>query len=77
METMEPFWFSLQNLLTAAANISKALWGPGGKWTEERRPFRERLSIPDDSPLQNTDLRNHFEHFDKPIGHLADEIAEP
>jgi hypothetical protein len=31
METMDPFWFSLQNLLTAAANISKALWGPGGQ----------------------------------------------
>jgi hypothetical protein len=62
---MDLLWYQLQNLLTAAANISKVLWGAGGKLDEERRPVRESLGVPDDSPLQNTDLRNHFEHFDE------------
>jgi hypothetical protein len=60
-------WFELQNLLTAAANVSKVMWGSGGKLEEERRPLRESLGVPDDSPLKNTDLRNHFEHFDERI----------
>jgi hypothetical protein len=58
-------WFSLQNLLTAAANISKALWGSGGKSAEARRALRESLGVPDDSPLRETILRNHYEHFDE------------
>jgi hypothetical protein len=27
-------WIAVQNLLTAAANISKALWGVGGKFAK-------------------------------------------
>ena len=63
----DPFWYALQNMLTAAANISKVLWGASGKLAEERRPVRESLQVPEDSPLQSTDLRNHFEHFDERI----------
>jgi hypothetical protein len=59
------FWASIQNMLTAVANISKACWGQGGKLAEERRPLRESLRIADDSPLANTDLRNHLEHYDE------------
>lgn len=61
---MDDVWFSLQNLLSAAANVSKALWGQSGRLAEERRPLRESLGVGDESPLQNTDLRNHFDHFD-------------
>ena len=61
----EIFWASIQNLLTAAANISKACWGQGGKLVEQRRPLRESLEVPEDSPLANTDLRNHLEHYDE------------
>jgi hypothetical protein len=62
-------WFGMQNLLNAGANISKALWGPAGKLVEERRPLRESLGVPDDSPLAPTDLRNDFEHFDDRLDH--------
>jgi hypothetical protein len=59
------FWASIQNFLTAAANISKACWGAGGKLDSERQPLRESLGIDDNSPLANTDLRNHLEHYDE------------
>jgi hypothetical protein len=59
------FWASIQNCLTSVANISKALWGQGDKYTEERRPLRESLGVPDDSPLKPTSMRNNFDHFDE------------
>jgi hypothetical protein len=74
-EVHDRIWYSLQNLLTAAANIAKALWGEGAKLTEERRPLRESLGVPDDSPLQQTALRNHFEHFDSRLDIWAAESA--
>ena len=60
-------WFYIQALLIAAANVSKASWGQGGKRTEERRPIRESLGIADDSSLRETLMRNHFEHIDQRI----------
>ncbi len=60
-------WIAIQNLLTAAANISKACWGQGGKLLEERRELRKSVGLADDSPLQNVVMRNHFEHFDERI----------
>lgn len=60
----EAFWASVQALLTAAANVSKSLWGQSGKLAAEREPLRRSLSIPEDSPLANTDLRNHLDHYD-------------
>jgi len=58
-------FYGIQNLLTAAANISKALWGQGGKLSAERRELRDSLGIDDGSPLREVTMRNHFEHFDE------------
>jgi hypothetical protein len=61
-------FYALQNLLTAAANISKALWGKGGGKEgkgEERRPLRESIGVADDSPLRRIAIRDDFEHFDE------------
>ena len=62
---VERFWFSVQNLLSAAANVSKALWGVNAKLEKAREPLRESLGISDDSPLYSRDLRNDFDHFDE------------
>jgi hypothetical protein len=59
------FWWFTHGLLTASANISKALWGQRGKYTDERRELRESLAVSDESPLRPTTFRNHFEHFDE------------
>ncbi len=59
------FWASIQGFLTAAANISKTLWGAGGRLSEQRAELRASLGVDDESPLASTDLRNHLEHFDE------------
>lgn len=59
------FWASVQSFLTAAANISKTLWGSGGRLAQAREGLRKSLGVPEDSPLASTDLRNHLEHFDE------------
>ncbi|MFL6091087.1 MAG: hypothetical protein ACJ71Z_13215 [Aeromicrobium sp.] len=59
------FWAGVESFLNAAANISKSLWGAGGRLEHERQPLRESLNVTDDSPLASTDLRNHLEHFDE------------
>jgi hypothetical protein len=61
----EIFWASMQNFLAAAANISKACWGAGGKLATERLPLRHSLAVADDSALASTGLRNHLEHYDE------------
>jgi hypothetical protein len=61
----DAFWASIQNFLTAAANISKAFWGASGKLAEQRRPLRVSLGVSDESLLAKTDLRNHLEHYDE------------
>lgn len=58
-------WVEIQNLLTAAANLSKVLWGQGGKRAAQRKPLRDSLEVKDTSPLQDVAMRNHFEHFDE------------
>jgi hypothetical protein len=58
-------WIAIQNILTAAANISKALWGQGGKFAKERESLRDSLQVDDTSPLRNVAMRNHFEHYDE------------
>ena len=66
--TMEPgarAWHPVQSLLTATANISKALWGQGGKLTTGREPLRRSLDVDEDSPLKPTSMRNNFDHFDE------------
>lgn len=59
------FWASIQNCLTAVANISKALWGQAGKYDGDRKLLRDSLGVTDDSPLKPTSMRNNFEHFDE------------
>ena len=61
------FWASVQNCLTAVANISKACWGEEGKHRKERKPLRRSLGIKRDSPLRPLSLTNNFEHFDEQI----------
>jgi hypothetical protein len=63
------FWAGIQAFATACANISKACWGQGGRLAEDRKPLRGSLRIADDSPLANTDLRNHLEHYDERLDH--------
>jgi hypothetical protein len=60
----EGIFFSIQNLLTAGANVSKALWGPGGRLHAERKPLRDSIGIADTSALRDVNMRNNFEHFD-------------
>jgi len=62
---VERIFYALQNILNAGANISKALWGQGGKLTAERKPLRDSIGISDDSPLREVTMRNNFEHFDE------------
>jgi hypothetical protein len=79
-------WASIQNLLTGAANISKALWGQGNKYATEREPLRASIQVDDTSPLKPVVMRNHFEHFDEKLddwwrdspGHnFVDQIVGP
>jgi hypothetical protein len=59
------FWICVQNALSAAANISKGLWGQSGSLTQERGPLRNSLAIRDDSVFYTTTLRNHIDHYDE------------
>src|SRR5262245_39210146 len=54
----------IQNLLGAAANISKACWAQKGNLSAQRLPLRKSIGITDDSPLRDTDIRNNWDHFD-------------
>lgn len=60
-------WLGCQQFLVGAANVSKALWGQGGKLADRREPLRKSLGVCDDSPLRSTTFRNHFEHYDNRI----------
>ena len=59
------FWTAVQNALSAAANISKGLWGQSGSLAQERKPLRDSLEITDDSIFTTTTLRNHIDHYDE------------
>jgi hypothetical protein len=72
MRQMPLFFSTVQGFLSAVANISKECWGQGGKYKEKRRALRESLEIPDDSPLQFTELRNHFDHYDERLDEWFD-----
>ncbi|MEA2141968.1 MAG: hypothetical protein QOI64_398 [Solirubrobacteraceae bacterium] len=65
LQAMPWTWTAIQNLLTAASNISKALWGQGGRHEVERQALRDSLGIDDTSPLREVAMRNHFEHYDE------------
>jgi hypothetical protein len=63
---MDRVWFSLQNLVIAAANVSKALWGSNKQAAARRTDLRQSLNVNDDSPLfPPRTMRDHFEHYDE------------
>ena len=62
---IDRIFYALQNMLNAGANISKAFWGSGGKFSAERKPLRDSIKIDDNSPLREVAMRNNFEHFDE------------
>jgi hypothetical protein len=63
--SLDDIWEALQQILVAAANVSKMLWGSEGRYEAERAELRESLDVSYDSPLRDPDLRNDFEHFDQ------------
>lgn len=60
-------FFSIQNLLYAAANAAKALWGGGGAKAKARAHLRDSIGVSDESPLKRVDMRNNFDHYDERI----------
>ena len=56
---------ALQALLTAAANISKACWGQKGKKAVQRAALRTSIGLGENSPIQDTDMRNNYDHIDE------------
>src|SRR5438105_4713736 len=66
-------WFSIQNLVIAAGNLSKLLWGQAGKLAVEREPLRRRFGVEEDSVLRPTQIRNDFEHIDERVQRWATE----
>lgn len=70
-------FYSIQNLLSAAANIAKAFWGPRKRpdIMAYRKPVRDSVGISDDSELREIDVRNHFEHIDEKLTDWWDDSA--
>ena len=66
-------WVHLQNLLNAAANVAKALYGQGGSKKEERKALRESLGIVGDSKFWGVSMRNNYEHIDERLERWANE----
>jgi hypothetical protein len=61
-------FYGIQNLLNAAANIRKTLWGSSDKTALDRKPVRESLDTDEHSILfTRSVIRNHTEHFDERI----------
>lgn len=66
-------WYSLQNLIIGAGNLSKTLWGTGRNEEErtrryaERQRLRDTVFVTDLSVLRNVKIRNHYEHLDERI----------
>lgn len=57
----------LAELLVAAANISKLLWGTKAVIEKRRAGLRDKLGIDDTFSIKDRDLRNDFEHFDERV----------
>ena len=65
--TNEAF-YGIQNLLNAAANIRKSLWGSDAQTAVDRQPLRDSLKTDDQSIFATRAVvRNHNEHFDERI----------
>jgi hypothetical protein len=74
-------WYAIQNLLIAAGNISKFLWGQKSgskevlkKRAQQRRHLRALLGVAENSILKlSPEFRNHFEHLDERIEEWVEE----
>jgi hypothetical protein len=65
-------WVHIQNLMNAANNVSKALWGQKTRWNQtdivkRREPLRKAFEITDQSAFYDVRMRNNFEHFDEKL----------
>ena len=60
-------FFAIQSLIGSAACIRRAMWGQDASTNARRLPLRQSLATDDSSPINNPDIRNHFEHFDERI----------
>ncbi len=67
--------YGMQNLLNAAANISRALWGSKGSLAAERKALRDSIGVSDASPLRDVNMRNNFEHMDERLDRWWGESA--
>ena len=63
-QTVRAF-YAFQNCLNAAANISKALWGPKGSHAAERKALRDSIGVSDASPFSDVNMRDNFAHMDE------------
>ena len=62
---VERLWYSIQNFLNAAANISRILWPSKRNYKERGRLLRKKLNVNDGFALNSRQARNSFEHFDE------------
>ncbi|MHB1169474.1 MAG: hypothetical protein ACYC28_09365 [Longimicrobiales bacterium] len=60
-------WASIQSILVATANVSKILWPVRKSSAPRGKQLRELLNVPDESPLFDRTIRNHFEHYDERV----------
>lgn len=63
----------IQNIAIQAAALSRYFWPARNRepHTARAQHLREGLSVQDDSPIRNRDLRNQIEHFDEELDRLC------
>lgn len=76
-ELTDRFWYAVQSFLTAAAMVSKLLWGVNATKSAARSALRADLGVSDGSVLKDRALRNTFEHFDERLEQFFDEHDDP
>lgn len=76
----DKFWYYAQNLIVYSGNISKILWGIKSKdqnknkvRRKERKIFRKKLRVDEDSLLKKRFLRNALEHVDEKMEDFTSE----
>ena len=57
----------IQSIAIHAAALSKYFWPIGKPYKARGEHLRKRLSVQDDSPLSNRELRNQLEHLDEKL----------
>lgn len=61
------YLYPIQNLLVAAAIVSRILWPTKDKHAERGRTLRHCLEVADASPLKDRKIRDRLEHIDEKI----------